>query len=51
VEAEIRHKPINWMEWFAHYTYTNSEIFLAYELLNAKAENLLVNKEDMLLSL
>jgi iron complex outermembrane recepter protein len=107
LEAEIRHKPINWMEWFANYTYTNSEIknsmdsdqdgsevpfvpehmgnigmhfkcpyeftasvyvqlvgkiyddtskqnrreFSSYELLNAKAEKLLVNRDDMLLSL
>ncbi len=107
MEAEIRHKPIDWMEWFANYTYTNSEIknsrdpdqdgaevpfvpehmgnvgmffrcpydftasvyvqfvgkiydstskrdrsaFSSYELLNAKAEKLLVHQENLLLSL
>jgi iron complex outermembrane recepter protein len=106
LETEIRHQPIKWMEWFANYTYTNSEIknpldpdqdgaevpfvpehmgnvgmhfrcpydftanvyvqlvgkiyddtskqnrreFSAYELLNAKAEKLLVSRDDMLLS-
>ena len=107
VEAEIRHKPVDWMEWFANYTYTNSEVknsrdpdqdgaevpfvpehmgnvgmlfncpyevtvgvylqlvgkiydstskqdrsaFSSYELLNARGEKLLVNRDHMLLSL
>ncbi len=26
LEAEILHRPLEWMEWFANYTYTDSEV-------------------------